>query len=711
MVIAVQSIMRNRYTTYAAALGVILFTGFRLLSREINWLGNWPLWDAVRWSDISVLELDRLALTLSRTFALGTALLFLALALRFFRRREADPTRIAHKLRPRAIMVTCLRLSPWAALPLVLGVWLALELSWGRDGEASKKQAKDYWRKNVATYRDARVPDLKHVSIDLELFPDRGRYRMEGTYDLVNSAEEPLREILVTAGQHWEGLSWTFDDNPYQPADRSRLFVFTPPAPLQQGQPARIGFRHEGAVPAGISKQGGGAIEFILPSGVVLTSFGLSIVPSLGYVETVGIEDDNRFEPKDYPSDFYHGQTDSFVGTKLPFSTRVRITGPADFTMNSVGVKTTESIAGNRRTVVWESDHPINFYNVVAGRWDAKRGVGTEVYYHRGHPYNVDEILGCLGDASTFYSQWFFPYPWKELKLSEFPGLATYAQGFPTNISFSEGVGFLTRGTPQIHFAYEITAHEAAHQWWGSIVTPGKGPGGNILAEGTAHFSTILLLEQTKGQASRIDFCRRLEDNYAKNRHPDSERPLVKIDGSRGGDNTVTYDKGAWVFWMLLNHMGRDRALQGIHEFIKTYHGNSDHPVLQDFLAVMRRFANDPVVFDAFARQWFHEVVLPEYRMTDPKKVSQDGQWTVTVRLENAGTGTIPVEVAASRGERFDKSGKPSSDYHEARTTTSLGKGESRELTIACPFEPESITVDPDAKVLQLQRKNAQVKF
>ena len=216
------------------------------------------------------------------------------------------------------------------------------------------------------------------------------------------------------------------------------------------------------------------------------------------------------------------------------------------------------------------------------------------------------------------------PYPWKELKLSEFPNLATYAQGFPTNITFSEGIGFLTKDSPEIHAAFVITAHEAAHQWWGNIVTPGKGPGGNILSEGTAHFSTILLVEQVKGLNARIDFCKRLEDNYGKSRRADSERPLVKTDGTRAGDTTVTYDKGGWVFWMLLNHMGRERALKGIQAFFKTYHGNPDHPVLQDFLAAMRPFAADPAAYDAFTRQWFFEVVVPEYRLHEPRKAARE---------------------------------------------------------------------------------------
>jgi ABC-type transport system involved in multi-copper enzyme maturation permease subunit len=710
-IISVWTITRNRYTTYAIGLAVIGFTGFRLLSGEINWVGNWPLWDAVRWSDISVLELDRRALILSRALAVGMAVFLVALALWFFRRRETDPTRIMHRLLPRSLALTGLRLAPWALIPLVVGSWLALEVGWGHEGAAAKKQAKDYWRKNLATYRESRVPDLKHVVLDVELFPESGRFRIAGTYDLVNPATEPLREILLTGGQHWENLSWTLDDKPYTPVDRSRLYVFTPAAPLRSRQSARIGFRHEGAIPRGISKRGGQAMEFILASGVVLTSFTPGIVPVLGFAENFGVEDEDRLEPKEYPDDFYLGQTDCLLGSRSPFTTRLKITGPADFIINSVGIKTQDTVIGNRRTVVWESDHPVSFYNIVVGKWNVKRGNGTEVYYHPGHPYNVDEILGCLDASRKYYSEWYYPYPWKELKLSEFAALATYAQGFPTNISFSEGVGFLTGNTPEIHFAFEVTAHEAAHQWWGNIVTPGKGPGGNILAEGMANFSTILLLEQTKGQNARINFSQRLETSYANSRHPDSERPLVKIDGSRNGDRSVTYDKGAWVFWMLLDHMGRERALHGLQAFIKTYHGNPDHPVLQDFVEVMRKFAPVPAEFDAFSKQWFFEVVLPEYRLSDAKKKSEGERWRVTVRLENAGTGAMPVEVAATRGPRFDKDGRVSADFRKVRATTTLGKGESRELEISCDFEPESIVVDPDAKVLQLQRKTAVAKL
>jgi len=363
--------------------------------------------------------------------------------------------------------------------------------------------------------------------------------------------------------------------------------------------------------------------------------------------------------------------------------------------------------------VVWRSDYPVRLFNVVGGRWKVRRGHGTAIYYHPGHEYNLDEMIGTLDAARKYYSEWFRPFPWRELKLSEFPGLAGYAQGFPTNITFSENIGFLTKGDVKTDAVFMVTAHESAHQWWGNLLTPGKGPGGNLLSEGMAHFSTALLTEQVKGPQARMEFMKRIEEKYGDDRRADAERSLVKVDGSHEGDTTATYDKGGWVFWMMQRQLGRERMLAGLRQFMTDWGNGPDYPVLQDFTAAMRPFAPDPAAYDDFVRQWFHQVVVPEYTLADPRVTGGSGgqPWKVTVRVKNAGKGRMPVEVAAVHGDRFTGKGKPKAGYRDARTTLVLGAGEARTVEIACAFKPEKVVVDPDVQVLQLRRKAAVAKL
>jgi hypothetical protein len=196
-----------------------------------------------------------------------------------------------------------------------------------------------------------------------------------------------------------------------------------------------------------------------------------SFMPVLGFMEQVGETDKNTTEPKRYRRDYYRGITRGGYGATSWFPARIAVTGPEAYMLNSVGVCTSNTVKDGWRTQVWQTDHPAKILNIVCGRWSVKQGEQSTVYYYPGHKYNVDEISSTLDAARHWYSQWFTPYPWRELKLSEFPGLAGYAQGFGTDITFSENIGFLTRNTAQTDATFLVTAHETAHQWWGNIVT------------------------------------------------------------------------------------------------------------------------------------------------------------------------------------------------------------------------------------------------
>ncbi|MDE0179494.1 MAG: M1 family aminopeptidase [Gammaproteobacteria bacterium] len=724
-VTAAFALFRNRHAVYGLGLAIVIYSvyrmtlaGFGLQDEALSWITNWLAWNSMAtWSDMGAFSLHGRALLLNRLLYLGLVPLLLALALTWFGRQEFDATRILHRLRPRNLLRGGLRLLPFAVPPAALASLLFFGGRAGYEGPDAEEAAKDYWRRNVATWTDFRMPSVSHVELDVDLDPPARAASVSGAYTFVNHRDHAYPELPITA-QVWTPIEWTLDGDAYEPDDRAGLLVFTPEEPLAPGNSLTVGFRYDLQHPRGLSTRVGGRREFILDSGVVLTGFSPTFVPVPGYLPGIGVDRDNRYDQREYPDDFYEGETEPALGWGgSPMTTQIRITVPEQYTANSVGRLIGEEVRDGRRTVVWASDHPVRLFNIVAGRYAVKEGRGTAIYYHPEHDYNVEEMSAALDAAREHYSEWFYPFPWETLKLSEFPAYAGLAQGFPTNITFSEGIGFLTKSDPRAHAAFAIVAHEAAHMWWGNMLTPGRGPGGNILSEGMSHYATILLHQEVHGDRHRIEFTKRIEDSYGDNRFVDSERALVKTDDSRRGDPTVTYDKGGWVMWMLQQEMGRENLLVGLRAFIDAYQAGSDFPVIQDMLAVLRDFAPDPEAFDAFTAQWFFDVVVPEYRLSGVTKQRAGPGWMVRGTVENAGTARMTVEVAATANERWSDAGDAgtrtvvSPSYRDNRTSVELDAGGSAEFEIETGFDPDRVLVDPDVLVLQLRREAAVFDF
>ena len=492
LVTALFAFFRNRYAVYGIGFALIIYTVYRMdFDDPFGWALNWIAWDAVQWSDMGAFALNGRELLLNRVLYLSMVVPLVVLAVKWFGRMDFDATRLVHRIRPKPLLIGALRLLPFAVPAIVLALVLHFGGEAGRQGEAAEEAGKDYWRENVRTWTGFDMPSVANVDVDLDFEPAERSAAVKGEYTFYNHRDYPYDQIPVTAGQ-WDPIEWTLNGEEHEPDDRSNLFVFTPDDPLGPSDSLTIGFSYELEFPRGMSKRPGGAGQFILDAGVVLTAFSPTFVPIPGYDPGIGVDGDNSSEPRDYADDFYEGETEPLFGWGgEPFTARTRITLPEEYTANGVGQKVSDVVVDGRRTVVWETDHPVALFNVVAGRYAVKEGDGTAIYYHPEHDYNIEEMSAALDAARKYYSEWFHPFPWDLLKISEFAAFATYAQGFPTNITFSEEMGFLTQQRPPLP--------PRVSWWWrmrprisgGAICSvPGRGPGGNFLSEGMSHYAT-----------------------------------------------------------------------------------------------------------------------------------------------------------------------------------------------------------------------------
>ncbi len=730
-VMVVFSLTLNRYATYALCLAALIATGLGTQWGYMNWATKWHLWSGVYWSELDRLGFARDEIIWNRILTICVTVVLMAMALRLYPRRLSDARGLTDRFSPWRILRTSLPILGLATPSLLIAGAMLFAMRQGPEGGPAVGLTKDYWKQNFSTWKNAPIAALDKVNASVDLYPATRSFRVTGEYLLRNRSQTNMDAVALTVRPHLRTKSWVVDGVEIQPVkpierqgrpsieNRSGLMVVRPAKPLPPDATCRVSFELEGTFPSRWSKNQTEASQFVLPSGVVLTSFDGSFMPMVGFMDGVGLEQKNQPEAREYADDHYRQRVDPEFGAAWGTTLEMTISAPENWTINCVGEPGPQTTTGGRKSTMWKTTEPIRFFNIVGGPSNLVETQGKEstVFHDQRHAFHTERMVEVLDGARRHYGEWFHPYPWKSLRLTEFPGLASYAQGFPGNIAFSESIGFLALKAEKgeadtVDF---IVAHEAAHQWWGNILTPGKGPGGIVLSEGMANYSAALLVERMRGVKTRRALMTKFEREYVQQRNPDRERPLHKVDGSRPGDTTLIYNRGGWIFFMLMEQMGRERMLKGLREFILKFKDGPDFPLIEDLLECLRPNAPDPKAFDSFVNEWLLGKVLPEFSLSEIRhEVDSSGLHTTTGTITNAGTGTIQVNVAAilpaDGGDPESEEGQENKEKPRESgsiQTVTVGPGRAALWKLTTVSKPVEVVVDPDVMVLQMARKLA----
>jgi hypothetical protein len=226
-----------------------------------------------------------------------------------------------------ALWRTALRLAPFAVLPLVLGTSLGMMVAKGGESEAAKKKAHDYWKQNLATWKDAKQPEIVDVELSVALDPAHSHFATNGRYTLSNPHDAPIPRFALTGGFHWSDVKWTMNGKEYKPENRTSLFAFTPEAPIAPGARSTSGFSLPGLSQGQLEERR--RDDGVHPAvGRRADAFGPAFVPDVGYDETSASKRTRTATRRGLPDDFYVGRTEPAFGSGSAFTARVTSHGP-----------------------------------------------------------------------------------------------------------------------------------------------------------------------------------------------------------------------------------------------------------------------------------------------------------------------------------------------------------------------------------------------
>jgi len=254
---------------------------------------------------------------------------------------------------------------------------------------------------------------------------------------------------------------------------------------------------------------------------------------------------------------------------------RLRVTLPSELTAAGVGTADRVSvIADGRRMHEWRLDQPAPSYTFgfAAGRF-------TEVTAGRlrflGDGFSAAELRQVFSDTDAmlrfFERRAGVPYPHD-----------TYTQALVARTVGQEmnGLSLLSeaygRGVIADPTAITLGAHEAAHQWWGNLVTC-EAWTHFWLNEGMATFMAAAFLEERFGRPAYDRAVERFGAEYARVRDAGGDRSLVFPDWNRpsANDRALVYQKGALVLHELRVLLGEQAFWNGIRAYTRAHLGQS----------------------------------------------------------------------------------------------------------------------------------------
>lgn len=582
------------------------------------------------------------------------------------------------------------------------------------------------------SYKQYELMDhLEPVAVDsqVDLYPAQRRIESRGQFTLKNVLDRPIDELFLSTHVRLQVNEFTVpgaERIEHTPAMGVHRYRFE--QPVQPDQEINVTFDllwdHDGFENFNVNRTIGG-YNRVVANGTFVNN--TEIFPTIGYNRGLELGDPNKRReqgldpvlrlPKIDDPDWINR---SQLGFSQRTAFRTRFSTSADQIAVAPGylVGEVEEVDG-RRIYTYEMDDPIwPFFSFTSARYEVARedwnGVAIEVYYHADHHYNIEPMIRGTKKSLAYFSEQFSPYQYRQFRILEFPRYASFAQSFPNTIPYSEAIGFVADLTDEheIDMVFYVTAHEAAHQWWGHQVAGAQMQGMTVIVETLAQYSALMVMEREYGADKMRRFLRYELDQYLQSRGSEQieELPLVLSENQP----YIHYRKGSLVMYALRDLIGEDRVNMALRNFLDRFaFGDGPFPTARNLVAEFRAVADaehQDMITDLFEKITVYDFAVEEVEtaevddgyeirfQTTARKFYADGEGRES---ESPMDTWVDVAVFPPDPEEIEDYQLPAPLFIEKRRVSGDG-----EVVVKVAEKPYRVGIDPYNKLIDRNPEN-----
>jgi ABC-2 type transport system permease protein len=735
MAVSVQVFVNNKYVGFFVT--VLILLGLQLLYNAFEWRN--PLFrfnssgSTLPYSDMNGYGHTIGQYFIYKMYWVGFSIMLSIFAIAMWQRGKEKNYKARFAIAKMAVKP----MRGWMVLGVVLflgfGGYIYYNIKILNKFTTNKEQEKSTaeFEKKYKKYEKEPQPRVVESNLHVDIFPKELGTKLKGYFFLKNKNKVPVRTIFLNLPNIAEikELKLQIPHKEFLTDKTNGFYGYQLNVPMQPGDSIKLNFE------LWYFEKGFSAGE---PNTQVVyngTFFNSGLLPSIGYNEQGELSDNATRKKYDLPKkprmaprtdtlarmNSYISKDADWIRFECIVSTEVGQTALAP------GYLMKEWKEGDRHYFQYKMDCTIlNFYAFLSASYEIKRDkwksektgqeVNIEIYYQKGHEYNIDRMIKGIKKSLDYFTANFSPYQHRQVRILEFPRYATFAQSFPNTIPFSEGIGFIAKVNSEdpesVDYPFYVTAHEVAHQWWAHQVIGGDVQGSTVMSETMSQYSALMVMEKEYGQAQMKKFLKYEMDKYLQGRTQEDKKevPLILVENQQ----YIHYRKGSVVMYALKDYIGEDSLNHALARYIKKV-GFQEPPYTTsaEFLEEIRKSTPDSlqeVVTDLFER-----ITLFENKVkTLSYKKEADGKFKVNlvVNAKKFQSDSIGKQKEIAINDWIDigvfkaveKDGKKEEKVLFMKKIKITKTEQSIELIVN--EEPESAGIDPYNKLIDRSPNN-----